>query len=415
MSQFDLINTPDRDHGLSGTNLERAHRYNQRIVLETVRLHGPLSRADISRLTALTGQTVGNIVDKLIERRVLESRGRRMGRRGQPATEIGLNADGGFSVGLHLDRDHLDGVLVDLSGTVRQSVHVEWHYPSPQHTMPYLIDAVRKLSRDEGLRIADLWGLGVALPGPLERRTGRLVAPPNFEGWEGFPLQEILSNVLGLPVYLETDATAAAAGERWVGVGRSFDHFFFVYFGVGLGGGIVINGEPYRGSTDCAAMFGHLPVDPDGERCACGGRGCLELYASLGSLYRTLKEAGIEAGNTEEIAAQFERGEPRLLRWLEHAADRMAPALVTIENLLDPQAIVFGGRLPSPILTRLLSLLEERLPSLAYRGISRRIAMLPAELAEFDAALGAATLPLFDFFTPDRDVIGKRSSRVRRP
>ncbi|MER3482798.1 MAG: sugar kinase, partial [Meiothermus sp.] len=132
---------------LSGTNLEYTRFYNQRVVLEAIRLHEPVSRAEIARRTGLTNQTVSNIVGELLGRGVVQVGSKRMGRRGQPALEISLNPQGAFSIGLHLDRDHLAGVLMDLKGTVHRQVSYEAQMPSPAKALKLMQKAVLELQK----------------------------------------------------------------------------------------------------------------------------------------------------------------------------------------------------------------------------------------------------------------------------
>ena len=328
---------------LQGTNLKHAHAFNQRVVLETVRLRGPLSRAEISGHTSLASQTVSNIVDLFLDSGVLKTVGRRSGLRGQPAIEININPGGGHAIGVHLDRDHLTVVLLDLAGTCLQVVQREWDFLSPNEALPLMTDMVRATVGSQGLHVEDLWGVGVGLPGPLDMQAGSLVNPPNFPGWDGFPLRDLLAERLGLPVYLETDATAAAVGERWFGQGRDVPDYFYVFFGIGLGGGMILGGQPYRGAFDNAGIFGHLPVDPNGGRCPCGGVGCLELSTSLSSLYATLAAQGRQVHGISELEALLEMRDDVLMGWLENAAAHLTPALVTVEHLLSPEAILFGA------------------------------------------------------------------------
>ncbi len=392
---------------LSGTNIEDAHLHNQKVVLETVRIYGPLSRPEISKRTALSAQTISNIVDKLIERGTLETRGLRSGRRGQPATELDINPQGGYAVGLHLDRDHLTGVLLDLAGNALQIAHHEWSFPSPSEALPRLAQTVRTLTQNQGLGLIDLWGVGVGLPGPLDFLGGSLINPPNFSGWNGVSVRSLLSAELGLSVFLETDATAAAVGERWFGRGREQHDYFYVFFGVGLGGGIILDGKPYRGGFDNAAMFGHLPVEPNGLACACGGIGCLELYVSLASLYAALEAEGRHVNHVGELTELLAREDAALMAWLEQAAEKMTRAVVIIENLLNPKAVIFGGRLPAPLLDWLINRLEEQLPVLQMRALPHHPHLLRAQALDNAAALGAATLPLFEMFTPGHKALAK--------
>lgn len=394
------------NHGLeqpawmSGANISSAHSHNQRVILETVRVHGPLSRAEISARTALSSQTISNIVDKLLLRGTLQTQGRRSGRRGQPAVELDINPQGGYAIGLHLDRDHLTGVLLDLSGRMHHVRHHEWNYPTPLEALPILVETVQELTRLQGLSREDLWGIGVGLPGPLDLLADNTIDPPNFPGWNQVPLRGLLSQELNLPVYLETDATAAAVGERWFGRGREYQDYFYVLFGMGLGGGMILDGKPYRGGGRNAAMFGHLPVDAQGARCGCGGIGCLELFVSLASLYAYLRDHGRLVDQVDELATLLEQQDPILLAWMEHAVLHLQTALVTIENLLSPTAVIFGGRLPPTLIDWLLRALEGQLPQRQMRALRQHPRLLRAQASEDAAALGAATLPLFETFTP---------------
>ena len=385
---------------LSGTNSESAHFHNQRVVLETVRIYGPLSRAEISGRTALSSQTISNIVDKLLSRGTLEMRGRRAGQRGQPAIELKINPRGGYAVGLSLDRDYLTGVLLDLEGTAHQLIHHEWNFPSLTDALPLMVETVQRLIQQQGLETDDIWGVGVGAPGPLDLQAGSLVNPPNFPGWNGLPLRALLSDALGLPVFLENVATAAAVGERWFGQGRDVRDYFYVFFGIGLGGGMILDGRPYQGGFDNAAMFGHIPVEPGGLPCECGGTGCLERYVSLASLYEALDEAGRSVESVGDLSERLASEDPALMTWLEQASERLARALVTVENLLNPSAVIFGGRLPVPLMEWLLARLEVRLPALQMRALAHHPRLLRAQATDHTAALGAATLPLFEMITP---------------
>jgi predicted NBD/HSP70 family sugar kinase len=396
--------------GLSGANIESAHSHNRRVVLETVRLHGPLSRAEISNLTDLSSQTISNIADKLVDNGTLQAMGLRRGRRGQPAIELDINPRGGYAVGLHLDRDHLTGVLLDLGGNVLQISHDEWVSPQPDAALPRLVDVVRTLVRKQRIEIGDLWGVGIGLPGPLDTATGSPASPPNFPGWSDVPLGKLLSRALSVPVFLETDATAAAVGERWFGAGKDINDFFYVYIGMGVGGGIILGGKPYRGGFNNAAMFGHVPVEPNGNACGCGGTGCLETYISLASLYAHLAAQGRSARSLAKVDALLSSGDLAMNEWIDQASRRLARALVTVENLLNPHAFIFGGRVSSALLDRLLAETEMRLAVLRMRGRLHHPRLLRARAMDDAAALGAATLPLFDIFTPGQLTLRENNS-----
>ncbi len=399
---------------LSGTSTEHTRSYNQRVILEAIRLFEPISKAEIARHTNLTQPTVATIVGELLEREVVRASGKRQGQRGQPALELTLNPTGAYAVGLHLDRDQLTGVLIDLKGEVHARQHHILHAPSPEDTLPLMARTVEALRDSRPIPAEAFWGVGLALPGPLEETSGKLVAPPNFPGWDGVAPGTWLSAHLGTPVFMESDGLAAAIGEQLYGVGQVSSHFFYLYLGVGLGGAMIVNGRPYRGFSGDMGGIGHIPVEPVGRPCPCGGHGCLERYASLSALYDTLREHGIETAHPRDLERLHREQHPALTAWLDEAARHLTLALVTLENLLNPDLIVFGGHLPQRVLNDLLSRLEVLLPTRQMRALRRHPKIARAHRAEDAISLGAASLPLFDAISPNHDVLLKPSPGERR-
>ena len=226
-----------RAPGRNGTNLEHAHLLNQRVVLETIRLCGPVSRVEVARLTRLTNQTVFNIVDGLQQAGLIQKFGLTAAERGQPAKLFKINPDGAFSVGLHLERDHIAAVLVDFSGVVRARTFRGHYLSTPDEARKQALSSIRELQRKNGRK--RIWGLGIALPGPIDSRNGKVISMPNFPGWEEFNVRDYFNKKVGLRVLVDNDATAAAIGESWYGVGRTLNSFFYVYMGVGVGGGLL--------------------------------------------------------------------------------------------------------------------------------------------------------------------------------
>jgi len=215
-------------------------------------------------------------------------------------------------------------------------------------------------------------------------------------GWQQFPIVERLSELLGMPVLIENDATAAAVGEQLHGVGRRLRDFFYIYVGVGVGGGMVLSGHPYRGSSGRAGEIGHIVVDPGGRSCACGNRGCLERYASLSAAQHALdgRPEGSGAVNPAHIAQRLDALEP----WIDLAARHLATACITIDNLLDPEAIVVGGIVPDALLARLVTSLRSHLEQTHLTN--RHIQILQSEVDRETPALGGAALPLFSGLAP---------------
>ncbi|MEX2537008.1 MAG: ROK family transcriptional regulator [Trueperaceae bacterium] len=362
---------------------------NRLLVLERIRLHAPVTRSEIARDTGLTAASVTNIVGQLVADGLVLETGRRAHNRGQPPVELDLAAHAAYSVGLHLDRDLLSGVLVDLKGSVVTITSSELAPPSPDEALRLLEECYRKLVRDAAVPLERILGTGVVTVGPLDPRRGDVRGPPNFPGWDDVPLRERLASLIGAPVILENNATAAAIGEHWYGAGRHHDNFLYVYIGLGVGGGLFLNNRVYRGSGLNAGEFGHLQVRFP------GGLAPLESRTSILALERDL---GRRFHGLPAINGAFQRRDEALLAWLDAAAQYLAEAVAGIDNLLDLDAIIFGGRHSPEVLRYLVERVRERAIDLRMPNRPRYAEIITGRAGDETAALGAATLPLYDAF-----------------
>ncbi len=214
--------------------------------------------------------------------------------------------------------------------------------------------------------------LGVSIPGTINAETGDVLIMSNFPGWERFPLrQHLMAQFGGRPVALENDANSAALGERWVGVGKNIDDFLFVTLGTGVGGGLVIGGELYRGKNQRAGEFGHLIVKPGGELCGCKAQGCLEMYASetamlrmareelrkrRRTLLRDLSEEDDEGITAKKVFQVYTKGDRVAREIVSVFAQSLGIALADVRNILDINTFFFGGGVSRafPVFSQLL-------------------------------------------------------------
>lgn len=392
------------------TTPSHARSVNRRLVLETVRLQGPIGRAAIAQATGLSLQTISNIGDELLGAGLLREQPLPRGGRGAPASALALDPDGGFTFGISLDHRRLVIVLVDLSGRLRRQLTMEIEGLAPEIVLRHVKRLARALAREQGADMARLWGAGVVMPMLFE--NGRPVAfgPTSMPAWQDVPIVERLSAALGIPVVVENDATAAAVGEQLHGTGRRLRDFFYIYVGAGIGGGMILSGHPYRGSSGRAGELGHVVVEPGGRPCACGNRGCLERYASLSAAQHVLD--GRPEGSTPVDPIRIAAAIDRLGPWIEAAAGHLATACVAIDNLLNPEAIVIGGIAPAALLDRLVDRLRARLPASGLSGHAIRI--VEPELDAETPALGGAALPLFDGLADVSPQVGRQPRSVRR-
>lgn len=398
---------------LTGTNLIYTKQFNLRIVHEVIRLFGPLSRADVARHTQLTGQTVSNLVRELIALDLVREGNARTEGRGAPSTSLEINPNGAYSIGLDLDRDHLTGVLVDLAGRVRQRIEVEVDTPSPDQAVELLVDTAQTLVRRQDIKQHNLAGIGIGIPGPMCRSgdgKGYVVNPKAFPGWHRIPLASLLQDRLDTAIFLENSATAAAVGERWYGAGKQYSTFFYIYFGEGLGGGLIMQGRPYEGSSGNAGEIGNLPTVLAGSDATTNGGDDaphVGQHFTIPRLYEALRGDGVDVHTLEDLDDLLASEHPRLLEWMDSASDHLTGLVLAVEYVLDPEAIFFGGRLSNRILKGLMERVGRKLPA---RRVGKRV--VPSHLlatAGVDAAaLGVATLPIYDLFAPAPQVLLKK-------
>ena len=388
-----------------GTTQQSSAPYNRRIVLDVIRRQGKISRREIVDLVSLSPQTVANITNDLqtigliVARRVKGAKSR-----GQPPIAFELNPNAGNSIGISLEPGRVSAGLVNLVGEIieRREVHIDTH--DQRRALATVLALTRELRRPPAAG-GRLWGIGVALPGPLVKTDISFVGPTTLEGWNDLSALDELRDATQLQVFYSVDSVAAALGETLFGVARSLDNFFYMHFGVGLGGTLVVNRSAYRGANGNATEIGHIPAVPGGKACYCGNAGCLERYLSLQSLAEALGVS--EAPDRDAlIVAQLERNdEPALQAWCAEAAERLRDAVCVIENVLDPMTIVIGGSAPKLLVERLVALAQPLHHSVRGGFATSAPRILLSERQQDSSILGAAVLPIYDLLSPRFEVL----------
>jgi len=388
-----------------GTTQQSSAPYNRRIVLDVIRRQGKISRREIVDLVSLSPQTVANITNDLqtigliVARRVKGAKSR-----GQPPIAFELNPNAGNSIGISLEPGRVSAGLVNLVGEIieRREDHIDTH--DQRRALATVLALTRELRRPPAAG-GRLWGIGVALPGPLVKTDISFVGPTTLEGWNDLSVLDELRDATQLQVFYSVDSVAAALGETLFGVARSLDNFFYMHFGVGLGGTLVVNRSAYRGANGNATEIGHIPAVPGGKACYCGNAGCLERYLSLQSLAEALGVS--EAPDRDAlIVAQLERNdEPALQAWCTEAAERLRDAVCVIENVLDPMTIVIGGSAPKLLVERLVALAQPLHHSVRGGFATSAPRILLSERQQDSSILGAAVLPIYDLLSPRFEVL----------
>ncbi|NMO33121.1 ROK family transcriptional regulator [Streptomyces sp. GMY01] len=326
---------PDTQQGMRRRNLAR--------VMHTVSAEGPLSRAAVASRIGLTRAAVSTLVDELIRSGLLEELGpERPGRVGRPGSALAVSGRGPAGVGAEVGVDHLAACVVDLRGEVRARAvrHGTNRGRSPEpvaEELTALISQVVAEAEAQGLWPA---GLAVAVPGLIARDGRTVVRAPNLD-WHDTDLGALLPDEFGSVV--DNEANFGALAELWLGEGTPQD-FLHVSAEIGIGAAVVVDGRLLRGTRGFAGELGHVPVEPEGPACPCGGRGCLEQYAGEEAV---LRAAGLTAGEGRVglLAARAAEGDEAVRRALRDAGRALGIALTGAVNLLDPEAVVLGGAL----------------------------------------------------------------------
>ncbi|MEL6680626.1 MAG: ROK family transcriptional regulator, partial [Pseudomonadota bacterium] len=373
-------------------NAERTRLHNRQVVLGQIRQGTPLGRAQIARASGLSTQAVSNIISELEAEGLLQEAGRRIAGRGLPAVQYALNPDGAHALGIEVRPDAVFAALVDLGGTARFTHRVALDRSDPDTVAQHVI-ALRQMALKTAEKSADrLLGCGVVMPGPFGKTGLSQSGQSVLTGWSDVSPAGFFEDVLGVSVTVENDATAAAAAERVSGVAVDLETFCFLYFGAGLGLGVVAGGHLQRGAYGNAGEIGHMVITPGG--------GNLESHVSRIAIRHHLAAAGVSVESGADLERLYREKSRPLFAWLDSAQAPLSQAIGLVENLFDPEVVILGGALPDILIDHLILSLDLPEGSVAARLDRDRPRVQRGASGRFTAALGGAALVLNDVFTP---------------
>lgn len=386
-----------------GSNQTRVRAYNERLVLSLVRLHGALSKADITRLSGLSAQTA-SVIMRALEKDGLLLRGEPVrGRVGQPSIPMRLNPDAVLSFGVKIGRRSADLVLMDFVGNIRKRYHETYAYPLPQEILRIITSGIAdieaQMTTEEQARIA---GIGIAAPFELWNWADEIGAPSGaMEVWRGFDLQAEVASRVAHSVYLQNDATSACGAELVFGVGPTYPDFIYLFIGSFIGGGIVLNSGIFSGRTGTAGAVGPLPVrGSNGEN-----RQLLDI-ASIFVLENMLRDRGIDPQPLWYSADEWiDFGEP-LEVWIQATAAALAQAIVAAASIIDFGAAVIDGGFPGWVRKRIVDATIEAVARLDLRGVVIPD-IIKGKVGSQARAIGGASLPIFARYLTDQSVLLK--------
>ncbi|MCJ1680503.1 ROK family transcriptional regulator [Streptomyces sp. APSN-46.1] len=397
------MQTPGSQSSLHRANLER--------VVRAVRLAGSLTQAEIARATGLSAATVSNIVRELKEAGTVEVTDTSAG--GRRARSVSLSGDAGIVIGVDFGHTHLRVAVGNLA-----------HQVLAEEAEPLDVDAswtegfdraealVGRLIEGIGVGREKVIGVGLGVPGPIDVESGTLGSTAILPGWAGINPRQELSRRLGVPVYVDNDANLGALGELVWGSGRGVKDLAYIKVASGVGAGLVINGQIYRGPGGTAGEIGHITLDESGPVCRCGNRGCLETFAAARYVLPLLQGSHGPELTMERVVELARDGDPGCRRVIADVGRHVGSGVASLCNLLNPSRVVLGGSLAEAG-ELVLAPIRESVGRYAIPSAARQLSVLTGSLGGRAEVLGALALVLSEM--GDSTLLTENGSGVRAP
>jgi glucokinase-like ROK family protein len=386
-------------HTLAG----RPETATQAKVLKMLRDEGQLSRVELADRLGVSRTTMASEVARLAELGLAEGAGPAASRGGRRSTLVDLSSEVRF-VGIAIGATAVSVAVTDGRLTVLGQRYVDMDVRlGPEHVLAKSLELTRKVLAEQG--VVRPAGVGIGVPGPVDFHGGVPVSPPIMPGWDGYPVRDAMARELGCPVLLDNDVNVMALGEQHSGVAKSARDFLFVKIGTGIGCGIVVDGQLYRGVDGCAGDIGHIRVEEFGPTCACGNTGCLEAFFGGAALARDALAAArsqrspalaaLLAENGEltaaDVAAAVAQGDPYAVQMIRDGGHRVGWVLASLVSFFNPGLIVIGGRvarLGHPLLAEIRGVVYRRSLPLATGNLP----VVLSEMGDDAGVVGAAAL-----------------------
>jgi glucokinase-like ROK family protein len=331
---------------------------NLSIILNCLRETAPLSRAQLAEITGLNKTTVSSLVSELIVRQFVREIGFDSSGGGRPAVLLELNPGAGCIIGMEIGVDFILAILTDFKAQILWRHREDTDQAEGQEViLARAFDIVRQALEAGGSAHSPVLGIGVGVPGLVDISSGTLLFAPNLK-WHDVPLHKVFSQEFDVPIFVDNEANLAALGERYFGVAQGSKDFVYLSIGVGLGGGIVLDGQLYRGIGGYAGEIGHTTIMSDGERCNCGNRGCWETLVSQTAVVNRVRKAlmtgnaslvsQLVKGRLERISIPIiveaaELGDKVARQALEDTGAYLGIGIANLINAFNPELIIFGG------------------------------------------------------------------------
>ncbi|MEU9671400.1 ROK family protein [Streptomyces bobili] len=359
------------------------------------------TRTELVRLTGLARSTVTQRLDALADQQWIRPTGDGILSGGRPAVAFSFNSEARTVLAADLGVTHARIAVTDLAGRLLSERSREMKITEgPEHVLGRLVDEFTDLLTEVGRTLADVCGVGIGLPGPVEHASGRPVNPPIMPGWDGFDVPGWLSSRLGAPVLVDNDVNIMALGEHWA-ANPEMGHLLFVKVGTGIGCGIITEHRLHRGAQGSAGDIGHIRVvEAENEPCRCGNTGCLEAVAGGGALAARLRDAGLDASDGRDVVSLVRAGNPTAIQLVRQAGRNIGDVLAALVNFFDPGVIIIGGDI-SEAGEHLLAGVREVVYSRSLPLATQHLSIQGRQLDDRAGVIGAAVMVIEHTLSPE--------------
>ncbi|MEZ7792338.1 ROK family transcriptional regulator [Niallia circulans] len=327
-------------------NQQLVKKENKSLCLNLIKNNAPISRADIAQQTGLTKGTVSSLVSELINEQLIYESGHGESSGGRRPVMLLFNEKAGYSIGIDLGVNYLLGILTDLQGNIIYRINEKYVNLSYEDTLQIIKKIITLLIDTAPNSVYGVIGIGIGAPG-ITNMDGDILFAPNLD-WNNVSLKSHLEEEFHLPVLVENEANAGAYGEKKFGVGQTYQNLIYVSAAIGIGAGIIINGELYKGNLGYSGEIGHMIIQKDGLECRCGNKGCWELYASEQYLLNKAVELklGIKGQvYLNDLIELADQGNTQAIHLFNEVGNHLGAGIINIIHIFNPEQIIIGNRL----------------------------------------------------------------------
>jgi glucokinase-like ROK family protein len=384
-------------------------RTNRQHVLSLLYFNEGITRQELSRLSGLSPASVTNLVGDLLNSGLVIEAGLQESQGGRPRTTLMMNRDYGFFLGADVGETHVCVELFDIKLQSLDHIRIEVsaHENQPSQIIDPLVQGIHQLLTNAAITEDHIIGLGIGVPGVVDRFTGVSIVAPNW-GWQNVPLLDLLKQHLNMPIQIDNGAQAMALAEMWFGAGQGLQNLVVVLIGTGVGAGIITQGELYRGVSNSAGEWGHTCIEIHGRTCRCGSKGCVEAYVGAPNIIARLRELSPHSPILQQAKQQTtiqalqqaaQEGDPDARHVLSETAEYLGAGIANLINLFNPELIAIGGWEGMVLGDYLLPEIQQ---SAQRHALAQPMSAVHIELSQlgWDAvSLGAASLAVQVFLT----------------